>query len=209
MRPTVHGPVRSARALTLGAFVIGGFAIAAVGSDARAGSSPAHVYRDGPPPAHTGGFGEPTCRYCHASYDVNEGPGDVTVHGVPPEFTPGHTYTLRIALRHKGLRIGGFQLSARFEDGAKPGNQAGGFVPLDTLVAVTEHESILYAHHVRAGSFPAMPDSIQWSLAWTAPEQPIGSVVFHVAANAANDDNSEFEDLVYSAAVRARAGPGR
>jgi len=35
-------------------------------------------FPDGPPPAHTGGFGEPTCRACHFDGDLNAEGGGLT-----------------------------------------------------------------------------------------------------------------------------------
>lgn len=183
--------------------------VALIGSVAGAGASyPGYAYRDGPPPAHTGGFGEPTCQACHASKALNAGPGSVTLRGLPPTYTPGETYQLEILLSHEGLRAGGFELAVRFDEGPDTGKQAGLLIVPDTTMAVTEQEHVLYAHQRDAGSTPQQPDSMRWSLQWRAPDRA-GSIVMHLAANAANDDNSEFDDLIYATSARSRAAPSR
>ncbi len=37
-----------------------------------------------------------------------------------------------------------------------------------------------------------------WRIRWTAPAHPRGAVVFHLAANAANDDESPLGDFIYT-----------
>src|SRR5690606_8758969 len=46
-------------------------------------------YPDRPPPAHTGGFGEPTCQQCHFDAPLNDPGGALYVEGLPERYTPG------------------------------------------------------------------------------------------------------------------------
>ena len=152
-------------------------------------------YSDGPPPAHTGGFGEPTCRACHFDAPLNDAGGRLTLEGLPKGYAPGQTYRLRITVAHPSLAAGGFQLSARFPDGA----QAGAF-DVDTTRIRTHRvdtSGVVYVSHAKAGMRPAAPDTARWSLRWRAPERP-DSVRFHLAANAANGDDSEFGDFIFT-----------
>jgi hypothetical protein len=48
--------------------------------------------------------------------------------------------------------------------------------------------------------------SLDWTVEWEAPPAG-GAVIFHAAANAANDDSSPLGDFIYT--VEARATPGR
>jgi len=41
------------------------------------------VHEEGPPPGHTGGFGEPTCQECHSEFDVNASSGALGVEDSP------------------------------------------------------------------------------------------------------------------------------
>jgi hypothetical protein len=47
-----------------------------------------------------------------------------------------------------------------------------------------------------------------WAVEWTAPAQALADVAIHVAANAANDDNSEFGDHIFTAESTI-AAPGK
>ena len=49
---------------------------------------------DGPPIAHTGGFGEPTCRVCHQGQPLNAAGGTLRVEGLPGRYEAGRTYEL-------------------------------------------------------------------------------------------------------------------
>ncbi len=62
-----------------------------------------------------------------------------------------------------------------------------------------------YAEHTRAGSQRRTTGGLAWAVEWLAPAAATGPVVFHVAANAANGDESPLGDFVYLAEVRARA----
>lgn len=156
------------------------------------------AYRDGPPEAHTGGFGEPTCQTCHFGGELNAAPGRLEIRGLPEKFTPGQAYSLRVVLSRPEMPAGGFELAARFaEGGTGAGTQAGTLVALDDRADVfAAPNGISYAHHTRAGS-DATGDSIVWQLRWTAPSRA-GRVVFHVAGNAADDDESPLGDHIYT-----------
>jgi hypothetical protein len=156
-------------------------------------------YPDRPPVAHTGGFGEPTCHACHAGAPPNKLPGRVTLDGVPDRYVPGHPYRLTVVLTRPGMAAGGFQLAARFAAGAAAGRQAGDLGPVDDRVAVTIADStgIAYAQHTLAGVRPPVSDTARWTLEWRAPVSKV-AVVFHVAANAADDDASPFGDFVHT-----------
>ena len=162
------------------------------------------AYRTGPPAAHTGGFGEGTCTACHWSEADERRDGGLTLE-VPAAYEPGKTYTLRVRLEDPALRSAGFQLSARFDDGAgvDTGAQAGSLAASDSgVVVVTSGKGIQYASHTDVGVAPAEPGRAAWIVRWTAPAG--GPVVFHAAANAADDDASEFGDRIHASQARSR-----
>lgn len=161
------------------------------------GALPGRVSVDGPLPAHTGGFGEPTCRACHVEYPLNEGENPIRVEGLPDAYVPGERYSFTVTVKHQELRRGGFQLTFR-HSGAKDAQQAGAIALADTVrTAITRGESgVLYAHHRWRGTDPVAPNMVRWTLEWTAPAG--GDVVLNVASNVADDNNSELGDRIYT-----------
>jgi hypothetical protein len=157
-------------------------------------------YSEGPPVAHTGGFGEPTCRQCHSDNPLNDAAGSLQLEGIPDSYEPNEQYRIAVALRSPGVRRAGFQLSARFASGPHAGTQAGGLSPVDERVEVISsgQHLVQYAQHTREGTFGEAPGITVWSVTWQAPSEGNESVAFHVAANASNDDDSEFGDFIYT-----------
>lgn len=165
-------------------------------------------YVTGPPPAHTGGFGEPTCYACHMDAEPNTGTGAIVLHGLDGVYEPGAAHRITVELASPGMRRSGFQLAVRFAEGSAAGRQAGTLRALDERVAITtDTTGIQYAHHLEVGTELAAPDTARWILEWTAPPREAGDdvVVFHIAANAADDDVSPFGDLIFTDSVRLRA----
>lgn len=176
-------------------------AVAAVGV-ALATAAPlagyrAGLYPDAPPPATTGGFGEPTCVSCHFAPTAPDTAGSLAVEGLPRRYRPGHRYELTVALDRPGMKRAGFQLSARVAEGPDCGTQAGRFEVFDPVVAVTAATSVQYVHQTSEGAMPDAQGRARWTFRWTAPEKP-RRVVFHVAANAANGDDSALGDVVFA-----------
>jgi hypothetical protein len=192
---------RSASAAVRAAGGVAAVAACAAFSGADAGAA-ARPSRDGPIPGFSGGFGESSCAACHFDYELNEAPGSLTLAGVPERYTPGTTYPLTLTLVRPGIALGGFQLTARFErDGAQAGVLAVGAD--GGRIATTLDRGVQYAHHLRAGASLVAPDTARWTIAWTAPAAG-GAVSVHVAANAADGDDSQLGDRIYTTAAVSR-----
>lgn len=186
---------------------LGCIAILQLAATATSVASPGRAvpYRENPPVAHTGGFGEPTCRVCHFDGPLDPPGGELEVEGLPPGYEPGRTYPLTITLRHPELEAGGFELAVRFAEpgsaartapapsleppergqaGLPPGpagTQAGTLAPVDGRVAISEGPEspgappVQYAHHSVAGLEPTGPGVATWTIEWTAPSTTSGS----------------------------------
>ena len=176
-------------------------AVAAVAALATMAAAPFHATT--PPAAMTGGFGEQSCAFCHIGNDVNASGGSVRLEGVPSVWEPGREYVITVDLRADETAIAGFQVAARYLEGAARGRPAGFLEPVDGRTAVSDSLGIAYLHQSEAGSATHDPSGARWSFGWRAPAaNAIGSdatVVFHVAANSGNGDNSPLGDLVYTA----------
>jgi hypothetical protein len=152
----------------------------------------ATLYLDGPPTGHTGGFGEPTCHSCHFSEPFNAPNVSAQLKGLPDTFVADSVYTLVITVAREGLGAGGFSASSRFGSGS----QAGSWTPSDKRSTVeTTSDGVEYAMHALDGTEPLSGDSTSWTLYWQAPVSP-DTVFFHLAANAANGDDSELGDFI-------------
>lgn len=149
----------------------------------------------GPLPGHTGGFGEPTCLRCHSDYSLNEPGATIELDSLPAFYEPERRYPLQLRLGHPELKRGGFQLTARFENGSP----AGHFEIADTtLLRIQRGDSIEYLSHNLRGTAASGGGSVAWKFIWVAPRSD-RKVLFHTALNAANDDASEFGDRIFTA----------
>ena len=157
--------------------------------------------REKPPEAHTGAFGEPTCQECHSGEPLNQAPGTVTIFGLPQFYSPGKSYVVTVTLSAPELQVGGFQMTARFDNG----QQAGRLEASSTGTTVSALRGIEYASHTLEG-IAATRNKVRWAVVWHAPEEARMTVVFNVAANASNDDASPLGDHIYTA--KATTGPG-
>jgi hypothetical protein len=165
----------------------------------------ASAYAEAAPPGFSGGFGEQSCHACHFHAAVNAAPGRVTIAGVPDRFAPGRRYPLTATLSRPGMKLAGLQLTARFKDG---GAQAGALAPDEgeqDRVRVDVQSGVQYFNQRRRGTSLTSSDTASWKLIWTAPASG-GAVVFHVATNAADGDETVEGDYVHTAAVESAPG---
>lgn len=159
---------------------------------------PLLAHTAGPPPASTGGFGEPTCIRCHNSYDLNAGKasglGDLIISGLPKQYEPGKTYAVKIEITHMQDRMyWGFQVAARVKD---TGAQAGDLKKADGNTQILTEKSIQYIGHTLDGIF-----SNVFEFKWTAPASAVGDVIINAAGNAADGSGDPSGDYIYSASV--------
>ena len=182
----------------------------ALGIAALASGSVPSPFVEGPFPSMTGGFGEQSCHHCHFDNPIGDPMGRLIVSGVPGAYTAGSEFVLKIALKRPGLSRGGFQIAARFASGQGAGAQAGRLASADGRVQIAhdpDHPSIDYAQHTAAGTRAAAEGEMVWTVRWIAPAPAGDPVVFHVAANASNDDSSPLGDFIYLGEARSSPAP--
>lgn len=162
-------------------------------------------YPDHIPGPFTGGFGEETCHSCHFDYDINDERGSLRVEGLGQTYEPGEQYELTVSVESERLEIGGFQMTARFEDGS----QAGEFIwSGDKLILTPDaNDDIQYLQHSVSGTEPTSDREVSWTFTWTAPDHDPAMVIFNIAANAGNDDFSAFGDWIYVQEITVKRAP--
>ncbi|MCC5940923.1 MAG: hypothetical protein JJU37_05220 [Balneolaceae bacterium] len=153
--------------------------------------NPDHL--DGP---FTGGFGELTCHSCHFDYDLNMDGGRLKVEGLKDSFERGKSYEITVSIKSDHLENGGFQMTSRFQDGTQAGefNWDGNHVMLTPSIS----DEVYYLQHSETGTRPTGDREVTWTFFWNSPNHKSDQkVVFNVAANAGNDDDSAFGDWIY------------
>ncbi len=141
----------------------------------------------------TGGFNEETCRSCHFDYDLNMDGGSLAIEGISESYKAGKEYNITITVESEQLEVGGFQMTARFEDGT----QAGSFDwEGDRLRYTPDIDSdVKYIQHSEEGTQPTDEREVSWSFTWISPAEAKEPVIFNIAANAGNDDDLRGLDL--------------
>lgn len=144
--------------------------------------------------AFTGGFGEQTCHSCHFDYDINPEGGGVTIRGVEDTYKPGNRYEITVTVKSERLEVGGFQLTSRFENGTQAGEFDWDSERLMFTSSVTG--KIQYLQHSAEGTAPTSENEASWTFTWQAPDDN-RCIIFNLAANAGNFDDSSFGDWIY------------
>lgn len=152
--------------------------------------------------AFTGGFGEETCRSCHFDYDLNMDGGSLTLDGVPKSYEAGKDYEITVTLQSEQLEVGGFQMTARFEDGSQAGEFS--WDGDDLMFTPSVSDEVKYLQHSVSGTQQAEDQTIQWTFTWTAPEEDGEKVILNIAANSGNYDDSSFGDWIYAKEITLR-----
>ena len=154
----------------------------------------ARPFLDGPPTGTTGGFGEPTCAQCHYDVERPDPAGRLEVEGFPEYWQPDTLYVLTVKLHRPDMGRGGFQLAVRFANGG----QSGTLIPTDDRTATDVLNGITYAYQTVLGTELQSPNANTWHLEWRTPPTPTQPVMLHAVGNAANNDDSQFGDHIYT-----------
>lgn len=174
---------------------IAGLVVLGVSRLFGAGGASPHIV--GPPPGHTGGFGEPTCIVCHTGSEFNTPGSTLEVVGLGAVYRRDRSYAVTVRMRSFDMGAAGFQATFRWAEGMRRGMTAGSARAVDRRVAVVEDSSgISYVQHTSIGTHTT-GEITEWTFQWTAPTEP-GAIALHLAANSADGDNSPLGDLVYT-----------
>jgi hypothetical protein len=114
--------------------------------------------------------------------------------GLPERAEPGKSYDLVVVLKHAGVKIAGFLLGLDpATAGAEPFKAGSDKVEAkDAAIRSTQAAA-------------RQKDEARWTLTWRAPEKLPPEIVFYLSANAGNDDNSPFGDIIYLETLRVKS----
>jgi uncharacterized protein (TIGR03437 family) len=172
-----------------------------------------YSYATGPDPRKTGAPGDQTCAQsqCHTGTALNAGGGSISLtSSAGSTYTPGQQQTLTLTITDSRARVYGFQASARLNSNLS-GGQAGSFTAGTSQIVICDNGStkgtagcpssspVQFIEHNRA----LTTNTINFS--WTAPAADVGPVTIYVAANAANGNNNESGDHIYTTSLKLTA----
>jgi hypothetical protein len=151
-------------------------------------NAPALAHPGAAPWEADGRPGRDSCTTCHFEAEPVRHSDKLQLLGLPAKVEPGRTYSLTVELKHLGMKVAGFLLALDPSAGAfdsGPTTEAKGAAIRSTLAAAKQGEEA------------------RWTLIWRAPERMPPEVAFHLSANAGNDDQSPFGDIIYLDVVKA------
>lgn len=157
-------------------------------------SAAVYAFSGGPPPSQTGAPSETTCFDCHDSFQLNRGPGSVSISGLPKIYQPGQRITLEVTVRQQNRSRWGFQITALDLSGRSSGQFSVTDAANTQLQAANER---FYVQHTSSGSIGA-GNSKTWRFDWIAPSSDSGPVNFYVAGNAADGNGNPLGDYIYT-----------
>lgn len=169
-----------------------------------------HSY--GPKPRVTAAPGDDAraCTACHGGSALNSGSGSVKIllqsEGV---YIPGVKQRVTVQVADPNQSRWGFELSARLNSDPSS-TQAGEFTPIDgfTQVICEDYASRPCASgpsfitHTSAGTRVGTRNGASFQFDWTPPATNAGPVTFYVAGNAANGNNTNAGDLIYTSSTQ-------
>ncbi|MGZ3866421.1 MAG: choice-of-anchor V domain-containing protein [Bacteroidia bacterium] len=142
---------------------------------------------------HTGSPGELTCVYCHNSFAINSGPGNVKISSIPAmtgnKYVSGQTYTVQVTVTETGASI--FACDAEIIDSL--GNNSG------TITSISPSAPLqTYLPNGRKNVFgnATQADSVVFSFQWLAPAT--GEANIYVTGLRADGNETSGNDNVYS-----------
>jgi len=182
------------RSSLIGLALTGALAIASFDLNTRANST-------GADPGHSGdpADGGEDCTHCHMGNPVNQGNGLKLIiftdqNGVQKTFyTPGQTYKVRVGITSFGTTKFGFQAST---DKGQVAVTSGSTTTKQVLGVGGKR----YITHTAAGTVPQFttPPSTLYEFDWTAPATNQGTMTIYAALCAANGNNANSGDTIYT-----------
>jgi uncharacterized protein (TIGR03437 family) len=169
--------------------------------------SPVGAFSGGPPASHTDAPGEQNCTTCHFGNGVNTGGGTLTISGLPANYIANQEVAVTVTLSQPNRARYGFQVTVVDDQG----RAAGDLVVTDTnrtqrITSSVGGNQRQYIEHTFAGITPSATGQNSWTFTWRSPAQSTGRVTFYVAGNAANGNNQQTGDFIYTTSQSVQPG---
>lgn len=156
-----------------------------------------------------GGPSETTCNTtgCHNTYSLNSGTGSITISS--PDltnwaYTPGTTYTISVTVAQTGINLFGLCFEALKPNGDNAGLLHAGVGTQIKNKTIGSFQRKSITHNTNTGATSA---THTFTFTWDAPAIDIGPITFYVAGLAANGDDHESNDRVYSTSQVVTSAP--
>jgi hypothetical protein len=157
---------------------------------------------DTPAAARTGAPGESTCKSCHGQFDLNSGPGSISIdfNGGDTTYNPGQTYTVNVTVTQGSLVKFGFQ-SVVLKDATN--TNIGTIAVTNATQTATYNGTVSggsrkYIAQKTAGTSATTAGSKSWSFDWTAPATDEGNITIYAVGNATNNQGNTGGDYIYT-----------
>lgn len=168
---------------------------------------------DGADPRLTGAPGDnaAACTACHTGTALNGGGGSVKIL-LPAgnTYTPGLKQHVTVQVSDPAQRRWGFELTARLATDPASG-QAGDLASTDGNTRVicnngrakpcTSSNAVQFITHTLTGTRPGTIGGANFEFDWTPPSTDAGKITLYAAGNAANGNNQNTGDHIYTASV--------
>lgn len=146
---------------------------------------------NGSPGSSTGSPGDngATCRSCHSGATATVRDNVITTDIPAGGYTPGTTYNITVTASESGRSKFGFEIVS--ETAAKL--RRGKFVAGAGTKTLSSGSRLTHTLSGTSGS-----NSKTWTFTWTAPIAGTGAITFYGAFNAANSNNNDSGDNIYT-----------
>lgn len=184
-------------------------------------AGPAQAHPEGAPWDNVGTFGREDCTACHFDGEAVIQSPAIRVTGLDERIEPARRYMLTLALEDVDAPRAGFVMRAETKGADGAPTPAGHFLAGDdrtetgdadeTAGAIRSTLSGSQAPNSQPPSSQApssqAPGAHRWVFTWVAPASlaPQMDIIFSIAANASNDDESPFGDQIHRAEIRRPA----
>lgn len=165
---------------------------------------------NGADPRLTGAPGDLDCTSCHSGrVNSNSGSVKILLEGAAT-YTPGVKQRVTVQVSDPAQRRWGFEFTARLASDLTNG-QAGDIATIDTTARVIcetgrakpcpATRPVQFITHTQAGTRLGTTGSVNFAFDWTPPSTNAGNIVLYAAGNAANGDNTNNGDHIYTTSV--------